>query len=93
MTKTTFVQTFSNLAGATDVFTSLDVHCDKAHLPVNLPSVTVIDLNNTTDQEHQSMIAFPNVRELSSVGNGIPWTLYVNHVEDKRGLWNPGSYH
>ena len=89
VTKTTFVQSFTNLSPANGVSGQLDVYCDTTRFSVQLPTVTVIDLDRTPLQKKPSRIAFPDVTELAEVEDGIPWTLYVNHVESDKGLWNP----
>ena len=89
VTKTTFVQSFTNLSSANDVSGQLDIVCDTTRFSVQLPTITVIDLDRTSLQEKPSSITFPNVTELVDVEDGIPWTLYVNHVEAGKGFWNP----
>ena len=82
VTKTTFVQSFL-IYLCKGCINWLKIFCDTSNLSVNLPSVTVIDLNKSTAVEKRSVVTFPNVRELSSAGDWDTWTLHQSCARSK----------
>lgn len=87
--KTTFVQSLINSSAAKSQPTAIQIRCGSASMDVTLPSVDVIDLISTPSTPKQSTLVFPDIESLEQGDSGIPWTVYLNHVEAKRGLWEP----
>ena len=87
--KTTFVQSLTNRSAAKSQSTLVQIHCGLASLDVTIPSVDVIQLTAQPTSPQRSILAFPDLTAVQSADTGVPWTLYINHVEAKKGLWDP----
>ena len=89
--KTTFVQSIINRSAATSPPATMNIQCGVSSLDVTLPSIEVIELPAAAISPKQSRLGFPDLSEIEAVDKGVPWTLYINHVESKKGLWNPST--
>ena len=87
--KTTFVQSVINRSVSKNQPTAIQIHCGSVRSVVTFPSVDVIDLTGGVASPQRTTLAFPDPTELDSADAGVPWTLYINHVEAQKGLWQP----
>ena len=86
---TTFVQSITNRSAATSEPVIMNIQCGAHSVDVTLPGIEVIELPAAPISPKQSRLQFPDLSAIKTVDTGVPWTLYINHVESKKGFWNP----
>ena len=89
VSKTTFVQSIITQSVGSSPSTTVQIQCDSEMVAFTLPSVSVISLHSDNPTTQLSTLTFPNLTQLEPAEQGVPWTVYINHVEAQKGFWNP----